>query len=308
MCAVGPLFLVGTLDVVFASGTQINLVVLFLFLAFVVALLLRSDWTLRTAEGHPRSAWLVVPYRVVKASLLIVLLASMGWALYGIITIDEREVARRYQCRNRLKGIGLALHNYHDTYGCLPPAYVADAEGRPMHSWRVLLLDFVDRGLYARFRLDEPWDSPHNISLLDETSDYSPFACPSDRRNPGTETNYVMIVGPELLSAGTNCIMTFDEISDRTSKTIAVVEVVGSGIQWTEPRDLRAEEINFRINDLERLGIGSRHRRGTNVLLCDGSVHFVHETTDPELVRAMTTIAGGEIVPESVRDLERPQP
>ena len=42
-----------------------------------------------------------------------------------------------------MKQIGVALHNYHDAHGCFPPAYIADANGRPMHSWRILLLAFL---------------------------------------------------------------------------------------------------------------------------------------------------------------------
>ncbi|MFC1597794.1 DUF1559 domain-containing protein [Planctomycetota bacterium] len=300
-CAVGPLFLAGTLDVVFASGTRGALILLLFLLWLPVILVLGTGWTLYNAEGDARSAWLVVSFRVVKVCVLIVVLCCMGPVLYGIITIDEREPYRRSACSNHLRAIGLAMHNYSNAYGCLPPAYVADTEGRPMYSWRVLLLEFTDgRGkeLHDAFHLDEPWNSAHNSGLLEATPQYPMFTCPSDRRNPGTETNYVMLVGPGSLSAGTNCV-TLDEISDGTSLTIAVVEVVGSGILWTEPRDLVAEEINFRINDPERPGIGSRHPGGMQVLLCDGAVTFVSETTDPELLRAMTTIAGGEDISES---------
>ncbi|MBM4093450.1 MAG: DUF1559 domain-containing protein, partial [Planctomycetes bacterium] len=48
-----------------------------------------------------------------------------------------RESARRMRCQNNLKQIGLALMNYHDTYKRFPAAYIADENGRPMHSWRV---------------------------------------------------------------------------------------------------------------------------------------------------------------------------
>src|SRR5260370_743998 len=57
---------------------------------------------------------------------------------------SSREPARRSQCKNNLKQIGLALHNYHDVYGSFPPAYFVDASGKPMHSWRVLILPFLD--------------------------------------------------------------------------------------------------------------------------------------------------------------------
>src|SRR5579864_1434043 len=65
------------------------------------------------------------------------------------------EASWRAQCKNNLKYIGQALHNYHDTFGSFPPAYIADSNGRPMHSWRVLLLPFFDQAratLYAKYR------------------------------------------------------------------------------------------------------------------------------------------------------------
>ena len=284
-----PLLLVGVFSPVLATGTVPLLMAGVFVLTFTAVGLLwskpPSDVTLRR-------------FRAVKACSVSVLLVCTVPLWYGILTIDEREPYRRAQCHNYLRQIGVAMHDYHDEYGCFPPAYVADDDGRPMYSWRVLLLPLMEESepeLYAQFRLDEPWDSPENIKVLDAVGQYSHLHCPSDRDSSATETNYVLIVGEESLSRGPNGV-TIDQISDRTSNTIMVVEIVQSGIQWTEPRDLKAEEITFRINDPERPGIGSRHHDGANVLLCDGSVTFVPETTEPELVRAMTTIAGGEDV------------
>ena len=76
-----------------------------------------------------------------------------GGVMLAVVTVgyhlaiafrDAREAARRSQCKGNLKQIGLALLNYHDTFGCFPPAYIADADGKPMHSWRVLILPYID--------------------------------------------------------------------------------------------------------------------------------------------------------------------
>jgi len=78
------------------------------------------------------------------------------------------EAARRSQCTNNLKYIGIALWNYHEVHGCLPPAAITDKDGKPLLSWRVAILPYSEHEkLYAKFHLDEPWDSPHNIALLD---------------------------------------------------------------------------------------------------------------------------------------------
>src|SRR5437588_6801844 len=90
-----------------------------------------------------------------------------------------REAARRAQCTNNLKQIGLAMHNYHSSNNCFPPAFTTDRDGKPLLSWRVLLLPYLEcSSLYANFHLDEPWDSPHNRPLVNQMP--SVFACPSD--------------------------------------------------------------------------------------------------------------------------------
>src|SRR4051794_35047430 len=80
-------------------------------------------------------------------------------------------------CRINLRQIGLAMHNYHDRHGQFPAIAVFDDRGRPLLSWRVTVLPFMGQGpLYQKFRLNEPWDSPHNKALLGEMP--MEFACP----------------------------------------------------------------------------------------------------------------------------------
>ena len=98
---------------------------------------------------------------------------------------SAREAARRSQCVNNLKQIGLGFHNYHSSNDCLPAAAITDKDGRPLLSWRVAMLPYIESSpLYSKFHLDEPWDSPHNLSLLEPTP--LVYACPSDMtRKPG---------------------------------------------------------------------------------------------------------------------------
>ena len=77
-----------------------------------------------------------------------------------------REAARRTQCSNNLKQIALALHNYHDTYLCFPPAYIPDENGKPRQSWRALILPFMDQPqIHQMIDFNEPWDSPKNQAI-----------------------------------------------------------------------------------------------------------------------------------------------
>ena len=131
------------------------------------------------------------------------ILLVLGLMLYPAVE-KAREAARRSGCKGGLFFLRFALDNYHEAYGCFPPPYIADAEGRPMHSWRVLILPFIDQApLYNQYRFDEPWDGPNNrqLSVRIVSNDYSFYHCPSDRPSTGkldaTMTSYVAVVGRE---------------------------------------------------------------------------------------------------------------
>jgi prepilin-type processing-associated H-X9-DG protein len=197
---------------------------------------------------------------------------------------------------NNLKQIGLALQSYHDTYKCFPPAYVADADGKPMHSWRVLLLPFFEEAglkrLYESYDFSEPWNGPHNSELSVE---FPILFCPSEEGD-FLNTSYVAVVGPETAWPDT-AAMRIRGIRDGTSKTISVVEVANSGIHWMEPRDLTFEEALRGINvPGNKPGISSKHPGGANVLFCDGSVHFLSDKIPADTLRALLTANGSEDV------------
>jgi prepilin-type processing-associated H-X9-DG protein len=154
--------------------------------------------------------------------------------------------------------------------------------------------------LADRYRFDEPWNSPHN-SLLAKgapagmTFFYPLYHCPSDRRSSRWDTSYVMVVGPRTISAGPTSTRMKD-ITDGTSNTILVAEMCESGIHWMEPRDLRVEEMSFRINDPEYVGIASRHAGRAWAAFADGHTGSFADDIDPRVIQAMTTINGGEDV------------
>jgi hypothetical protein len=199
-------------------------------------------------------------------------------------------------CVTTLKRIGLAMHNYHDVHKCFPPAYIPDKNGKPMHSWRVLLLPYMEQeSLYKQYNFAEPWDSPANLALANMIGEV--YSCPDDWQGDPSQTSYVMIVGPGTISDGPTARKIVD-IKDGTSRTILVVEVAHAGIQWMEPRDLKAEDITFAVNDGTPEGIRSQHPGCAHALFCDGGVHTLRDTADPAQIKAMTTIAGGEAVDE----------
>lgn len=233
-----------------------------------------------------------------------------GWWIVGLLLLlvvgvflllpaisPCREAARRIHCINHLKKIGIAMHAYHDKHGCFPPAYVADEQGRPMHGWRVLILPYLgERELYDEYDFTQPWDSPRNRALAANIPDC--YRCPNDLKARDADTSYVMIVGPGTISDGPNSttLEDFDE-GDGANCTIAVVEMSNSGINWLHPRDLNFECMSFIINDDYGRGIRSGHTEYhpvVQVLLADGSVHTLQADIDPELLRVLITVAGGE--------------
>jgi len=201
-------------------------------------------------------------------------------------------------CSINLKQIGLGLLNYHDRHGCFPPAYFADEQGRPMHSWRVIILrDVEGRDLHEAYRWDEPWNSEYNLEL---TKNYMPecYACPSDRTLQPGETNYLAVTGPGTAFDGDRSIRERD-VDDPLSSTIAVTDVVGMGVHWSDPRDISVDQVVdvMQPNSFwASKSVRPSHRGGTNFLLLDASVHFIQESVPPETLRAMSTIAGGEKV------------
>jgi len=236
-----------------------------------------------------------VPVLVVLAIVggLVVVCGGILLALLLPPVHSAREAARKAQCNNHLKQIALAMHSYHAMHRCYPPAYIADENGRPMHSWRVLLLPLLDEeALYRQYDFDQPWDSPKNLALARKVPNC--YRCPSESGAGQSDTSYVMVVGPGTFSDGPTS-KSIAEIRDGTSHTIAVVERSESGIRWTEPRDLNFEKMSFHVNDPAGEGIRSNHSGGANVSFADGHTKFVSEDIDPQTLKALLTIAGGEM-------------
>jgi len=238
------------------------------------------------------SAWIVVCI-VVGVLGVVVVCGGILTALMLPAVQAAREAARRAQCLNNMKQISIALLNYESQHGQFPPAYVADKNGKPLYSWRVLILPYMEQSyLHDQFHLDEPWDSPANLPLSQTAMPV--FQCPSNAPGDATKTDYVMIVGPDCISDGPSG-RTMRDIRDGLSTTIMLAEIADSDINWAEPRDLDAKTMSYQINDPSgRPCIGSKHPRMANIALADGSVRSVNNNTDPNTVRQMTTVNDNE--------------
>lgn len=257
----------------------------------------------RPAAAPTRSSgstvWIVVAVvcggGVVAVAVLAILIALLLPAVQ-----QAREAARRAQCRNNLKQIALALHNYHDAYGAFPPAYVADEDGNPMHSWRVLILPFLgETALYRSYDLSQPWDSPANQFVLDNMP--AVFRCPSHPQDPAsTMTHYAGVFGPgcvfekpEGAFAAPEAVSIRD-ITDGTSNTLLVGEVTDAGIPWTKPEDIDVTQ-HPTLN--QPGGFSSHHVGGVNFVMCDGAVRFISENIGTPTLKLLFTTNDAQPVP-----------
>jgi hypothetical protein len=219
-----------------------------------------------------------------------ILIASLHWLL--IPNFDDRP-RRRSPCVNNLKQLALGVQEYADIYKCFPPAYIADEQGRPMHSWRVLVLPYIEqRALYDEYDFNEAWDGPHNRQLADRMPQCF-FHCPQDRAAGGATTSYVAVVGPETIWPGSE-IVPLRDVRDGMSNTILLVEVANSGIHWMEPSDLPFSAIQAGINRPQGLGPSSNHPGSIVVAFADGSARSISQSISQTVFEALFTRAGGE--------------
>ncbi len=211
-----------------------------------------------------------------------------GPAGAGAEKVDPADEALlQVKSESNLKRIGLALHAYHDTYKHLPTPAIYSQDGKPLLSWRVAILPWLDeQPFYKEFKLDEPWDSPHNKKLLAKIpSVYAPVRGPS-RVKGGTY--YQAFVGTGAgFEPGKKLRLT--SFQDGTSNTLLVVEA-GTPVPWTKPEDLPY------VKDQALPRLGGQFRGHFMALFADGAVRFLSRNADEETLRRAITRDDGLVV------------
>jgi hypothetical protein len=197
-----------------------------------------------------------------------------------------REAARRNQSINNLKQLSLGILNYESAKKVLPSGIYAK-DGKPLLSWRVQILPYMEEmELYNQFHLDEPWDSEHNKALIPRM----PRVCvnPNATASDG-KTSYLAVVGKECLFDGTDKAVGLRNVTDGTSKTIAIVEAdADKSVEWTKPDDLHFDANN------PTTGIGHVRPGVWLAAFLDGHIQAISNSCDPGIVKAMMTKAGDE--------------
>jgi hypothetical protein len=183
----------------------------------------------------------------------------------------------------------LAVANYHDANGRYPPPYLNGPDGRPWHSWRILILPYIEQsGVYNEYRFDEPWDGPNNRKLAGRMPVL--YAFTGSFRPGSATTNYLAVVGEETVWNASKPVTSAD-VADGLGMTILLVENNGAHVHWMEPRDLSLADIDLRLNSPG--GVSSPYEDPAVVLL-DGRLHRLRPGLQPTALRALFTIRGSE--------------
>jgi len=231
-----------------------------------------------------------------------IVLSSLGliWTVVGLLigmmlpaVQAVRTAARSTQSMNNMRQLSLGMLNYESAYGEFPKQ---DMGGL---SWRVHILKYTEHGyLYDQFNLDEPWDSPNNIQLLDQMPDI--YDCPNVGSLPPGFTVYQvpytdLDVNPDGLRALFDTSgegVRFGNITDGSSNTIALLEVdAAAAVEWTKPADWEYDPSDP-TRDLGNVNNGS-----ISVSFADGSVQRVPANIDPETMKALFTRDAGDTAP-----------
>jgi Protein of unknown function (DUF1559) len=196
----------------------------------------------------------------------------------------------RVACSNNLKQLVLAMANYESVHTKLPAVANFDKQNKPLLSWRVHLLPYLDQAeLYEKFHLNEPWDSEHNKKLIPRMP--ALFRCPGSKTTVPGLTTYLVPVGKETMFTGDNKQLRITDAVDGTSNTILIVDADDEhAVTWTKPQDLTYDSKN------PWTGLVGHHQDSFQTVFVDGSGHWFGKNLARETLQALFTRAGGEVV------------
>jgi hypothetical protein len=233
--------------------------------------------------------------RAVTGTVLIVLFGIGGGAFSlrfaSAAEKKTKEVStaeQRHKSGDKLKSLALGMFGYLDQYGLFPPAAILNKDGKPLLSWRVLILPYVgEEKLFREFKLDEAWDSPHNKKLLSRMP--AVYAAPDVKTKEPYTTFYQVFTGKDTVFEGPRGLRITD-ITDGTSNTLLIIEA-GQAVPWTKPADLPYDAKK------PLPALGGVLPDGFFFALADGSARFCKKRYRENVLRLMITRSDGEVIP-----------
>lgn len=237
----------------------------------------------------PRGLFLTRRQSVPLVSADAATVAPISLAMFVPSLQATQEALRRAKSAGNLSRIGAALRGYERVFRSYPPTASRDAAGRPLLSWRVYMLPFLDElELYRQFRLDEPWDSDHNRPLAERIP--AVYRAPNlpDGALAGT-TTYLAATGEgAFFDSPHGTGVRSADVADGLERTIMVVEAeAAQAVYWTAPDDLPVD-----LQDPFK-GLGARGG-GFQALFGDGAVRFFEYAVGAPTLRALFTRAAGD--------------
>lgn len=225
----------------------------------------RPPWKPKWQRNMLRPTW----KQRVKPILMVLVVAGLTALLLRHQSITT-EAARRGHCRSKLCEIYLAIRAYSNHYGELPPSYTVNEKGERLLSWRVFILEFLDREHYRQFRLDEPWNSPCNKRASSRLP--SVYSCPNstDSRRNKLLTDYYLLTAKGTLYPTKDAIAQV-RMADHGS-AIILVESTTPEIAWTKPQDLSIDQIKSHLAKNDPHWIHSSERDGPGIVRVNGTI------------------------------------
>ncbi|MDZ4783042.1 MAG: DUF1559 domain-containing protein [Planctomycetia bacterium] len=210
--------------------------------------------------------------------LIAVVLCLLAAAFVVPTLLRLQTQAQLGTTETNLKVIAGAMQAYHDVWGSFPPAVTLGPDGSPYHSWRVLLLPYLERDdLYVRYNLREPWDSPNNRSLARLIPDVYSNGTPDGQGR----TQFVVVIGERTMFPPGTTTSRADAIKGMGG-TVLVVESSYSPVEWIAPEDLAFDSMSFKINDSQGTSLSGDQPEGALVAFVDGSTALLSEQTTSE--------------------------
>lgn len=221
-------------------------------------------------SGDELFAPTIKPMRSILVVGLWIAAVVIGLAILLPVIQRAREAARQSQSRNNLKQIGLALHNYHDTFAVFPPGGSIREDGTPHHGWMTSIMPYMDASpLYSMIDFDEAWDHPFNADLFSVIRQQPAFVNPSVSKS--TEDDFYSVThylaNPVLLYR--NSSIGLEDLKEDASQTWLAGEIAGNVPPAAYPFNWRAWD---GTTNRSQAGYGLTTKNVTQFLLVDGSV------------------------------------